>query len=355
VEAERAEVQAAVTADVAALRKKLDLSGGGWKSLASTVASRVLQRYLGKYSVWVIRAKDAALAFVRGRTGQKKEKPLARQGRLVVYPGAAFPRFLLSKAAFSIDERPEAPRIEASVRDISSDPDVLGRPISLEASAVKGGQALSVDATIDTRARRQTDAEGSLSAENWELSLREGLESLSVGSLSATAGLHVDFRVLPGGESSGKGSISLRSIDLAPLAGADPLGVAVGETLASIPRATVDFTFTIARAGDSRVAVRTNLDDVLSKSISAQAGRLVAQYEGKLRDEVTRRLAAELEKNQVLASSLAQMQKAAGADLAMAGSYDRVLTDARRALERKLKGAIPPGAEGAFPLPKLGF
>lgn len=129
-EAERAEVQAAVTADVAALRKKLDLSGGGWKSLASTVSSRVLQKYLGKYSPWIIRAKDAALALVHGRDGRKKTRPLARKGRLVVYPGAAFPRFLLSKAAFSIEERPEAPRIEVSVRDISSDPDVLGRPIS---------------------------------------------------------------------------------------------------------------------------------------------------------------------------------------------------------------------------------
>jgi len=41
------------------------------------------------------------------------------------------------------------------------------------------------------------------------------------------------------------------------------------------------------------------------------------------------------------------LRKAAGADLATAGSYGKVLEDAQKELEKRLKTAIP--------LPKLGF
>ena len=141
--AERAAIEASVSADLAFLRSKLDLSPEAWKSLASRLASRVLERYLGRYSSWALRAWDAVEGLIRQKKqAEESKKPLARKGRTVLYPGAALPRFLLSSAAFSLAAGPGIPDIEASIRDVTSDPDIIGKPAVLEAAAALGGQTL---------------------------------------------------------------------------------------------------------------------------------------------------------------------------------------------------------------------
>ncbi len=93
VTAEQAAVKGAIAADVGMLQKKLDLSPGRWKGLAATLAGQALQKYLGGYARYAIRAWDAVVALVRrSREGTPKQKPLDRAGRTVVFPGASRPR-----------------------------------------------------------------------------------------------------------------------------------------------------------------------------------------------------------------------------------------------------------------------
>jgi uncharacterized protein (TIGR03545 family) len=346
-QAETASLRAALAADAASLAAKLDLSGGGWKSLASGLASRLLEKYLGRYSRWVLRGKDAVVRLAANRPGRSKGRPLARTGRTIAYPGAASPRFLLSQAAFSIAERADMPAIAATLRDVTSDPDALGRPAVLHASAARGAQALSLQASIDARSTGSSDAEVSLSAENWPLELREGLEPLSLGSLSAKAGIGMEVRLPGGGGFEGEGTVVLDSIALRPLASGDPLGDALAGALASVRKARLDFELSQPAGAGPTVSARTDLDEVLSKAAAAQGAKLAAQYEAKISAELKSRLQAELAKNEALASTLAGLEKSAAADLATAGSFQKVLADAQRSLEKKLKSAVP--------LPKLGF
>jgi uncharacterized protein (TIGR03545 family) len=347
LEAERAALTASIETDVALLKSKLDLSSGGFKSLASSLVSRLLQRYLGAFYGYAIRGRDAAIGLIQRRGSEEKKKPLARHGRTVWFPGAVYPRFLLSSARFSIGERPGFPRLEASVQDITSDPDLVDRPISLRADGRLEGKELSLQGTIDTRSRRHTDAEVSLRADNWGVAFREGLGSLGIRSVEGTAGIRTELRLAAAGGADGEGSIALRGIAVEVDASEDPIGRAAAEALRSIPEALVEFSFAAAAGKAATVSVRTNLDQLVSKSIAAQVGKLGAQYEGKLREELSGRLAAALNENEALTSSLRELQKAAGVDLSTAGSYGQVLADAQKELEKKLKGAIP--------LPKLGF
>jgi uncharacterized protein (TIGR03545 family) len=347
VKAESAAVQSALSTDVALLKGKLDLSGGGWKRLASQAAERLLSNTLGTYTHWVLKAKDAVVRLADSRRHAAKAKPLARAGRTIVYPGAASPRFLLSEAAFSIAERDELPGISAAVRDITSDPDILGRPIAFEASAEKEVQSLSLRGTIDARAGRKTDAEMSLAAGSWGLAISEGLEAVSVSSLKATADLGLDMRFPAGAGPEGEGSVVLDRITLQPLATGDAVGEAVAASLASARNARIDFGFSQPEGGAPLVSVRTNLDEVLSGAVKAQAARLAGEYEGRIREELEKKLQGDLERNEALSSALAGFEKTALTDLAAAGSYQKVLVDARTSLEKKLKSAVP--------LPKLGF
>ncbi len=345
--AERAAIEAAVTADIAYVRSKVSLSPDAWRSLASGLAARVLETYIGSYSAWALRAWDAAEGLLRQRKAtEKKVKPLARRGRTVTYPGAALPRFLLSSAALSLAGPPGVPDIEASLRDLTSDPDILGRPASISAAAALGGQSLSLDGTIDTRTGRDSDAAFSLRADNWDLALQEGLEMLSIRSLGGTADLQAEG-TLAGGGARGQGRVSVRGMALDLAAGGDPLASAAADALRAVPEALVSFSFTAPAGGPTDIRTSTNLDGAIADAMGAQAGKLAAEYEGQVRVELMKRLEGGLAENGRLADDLAGLQKTARGDLALAGSWSAALADARRQLEKKLKTAIP--------LPKLGF
>jgi uncharacterized protein (TIGR03545 family) len=345
--AERAAIEAAVTADIAYVRSKVSLSPEAWKSLASGLASRLLEKYLGRGTSWALRAWDATEGLLRQRkAAEKKAAPLARRGRTVRYPGSALPRFLLSSAAFSLAGQPGVPDIEATLRDVTSDPDILGRPASVSAAAALGGQSLSLDATIDTRTGRQSDALVALRADNWDLALEEGLEMLSIRSLSGMTDLQVEA-TLAGGGARGQGRVSVRGMALDLETGGDPLASAAAAALRAVPEALVSFSFTAPSDGPADVSASTNLDAALAEALGAQAGRLAAEYEGQVRVELMKRLEAGLAENGRLAGDLAGLQKAAVGHLTLAESWTGALADARKQLEKRLKSAIP--------LPKLGF
>ena len=218
------------------------------------------------------------------KRGAAKKKPLVRQGRTVVFAGSVFPRFLLSAARLSLGERPGFPRIEASVRDITSDPDLLDRPISIQASGTLDRQVLSLDAMIDPRTRRQNDVEIHLRADNWSMALEEGFEWLRIYSVTGTAGLQTDFTLAPGGDARGEGSIALRNIVVEMVVRDESIGAAVAEALGSIPEATAQFTFTMTGGKAANVSVRTNLDELVSKKAVEQLGRLREELAGRLAD-----------------------------------------------------------------------
>jgi len=347
--AEQAALKSAIAADAAALGAKLDLaSAGGWKNLASTLASRVLEKYLGSYATWAIRAKDAAIALVQRRNaGGKKQKPLARAGRTVVFPGASQPGFLLENASFSVSERENLPRIEASLRYLTTDPDLVGRPIDVSAAAATGLRALSLEAMIDTRSGEPDGTRLDLAADNWNLGLSEGLEALGIGSLAGIASIRTGLSLAAGGLARGTGTVTVRDIVLGVNAGDDPIAAAVADALRSVPEALVDFTYAGRAGGLAEVTARTNLDDVLSRKIGEQARQLTADAKAKLREELDVRLAPELAKNAELAGALAGLQGSAAGDLATARSLGEAIAKTRSDLEKRLKSALP--------LPKLGF
>jgi uncharacterized protein (TIGR03545 family) len=349
IRAEQAVLKAAIAADAAALGAKLDLaSAGGWKNLASTLASRVLETYLGSYAVWAIRAKDAAIALVqRRKAGEKKERPLGRGGRTVVFPGASQPGFLLENASFSVAERANLPRIEGSLRDLTTDPDLVGRPIEVSANAAAGLKALSLEALIDTRTGEPDGTRVSFTADNWNLGLSERLESLGIESLAGIASIRTELSLASGGVARGTGTVTVREIALGMKTADDPVAATVADALRSVPEALVDFTFAGGAGGLTDMTVRTNLDDAVSRKINEQARRLTADAKAKLRGELDARLAPQLARNAELAAALSGLQATSGEDLASAQAAAATLATVQKDLEARLKSALP--------LPKLGF
>jgi hypothetical protein len=265
----------------------------------------------------------------------------------VRFPGADVPAFLLSNASFSIAERADFPRVAGALRDLTSDPDLVGRPVSLEASAVSGGRTLALAGAVDLRAGSRDGTSIRMDTADWPVRLEEGLEALSIGSLAGDAALGIDFALGSGGGATGGGSVSLRGIAVQMAARDDPLGSSVAGILQSIPEANAQFTFSMTATEISSLVMRTNLDELLFRKVGAEIGKLSDGYELTIREELASRLDPELDRNADLSAALAALQESAGTDLATTTSYGDALAKARAELEKRLKIAIP--------LPKLTF
>jgi len=346
--AEQAAVKGAIAADVGMLQKKLDLSPARWKGFAATLAERALEKYLGNYARYAIRAWDAVDSLVRrSREGAPKERPLDRAGRTVVFPGASRPRFHLVNASFSVAERGDFPGIDASVSDVTSDPDLVGRPATMEASAAVDRMRFALSATVDTRTSAAAAARVNVSADNLPLALGEGLEAVRIESLSGMATLQTDLFLTTTGAAAGGGSAAVRDLSVQTIASDDPVAKAVADALRAVPVARADFSYTMAPGAAPVITIRTNLDDVISKKIGEQLDRVSADARKGIEAEVTRRLESGLGENAELARTFADLQGMAGQDLATTKGYATVLADAQKELEKRLRTAIP--------LPKLTF
>jgi hypothetical protein len=75
---------------------------------------------------------------------------------------------------------------------------------------------------------------------------------------------------------------------------------------------------------------------------AAKAAKAGKAYEGRLREGLERRLTPELKQQEALLKHLSCLEQEAGADLATAGSYGKVIAEA-------------PRRAAAARLPKLGF
>jgi uncharacterized protein (TIGR03545 family) len=348
VTAEQAALRGAIAADVASLQKKLDLSPARWKGLAAKLADRALERYLGTFARYARKAWDAGVNLVRrSREGAPKAKPLARAGRTVVFTGAGRPGFHLVNAAFSSAMRTDFPGLEATLVDITSDPDLVGRPAVLAASAAADSMRISLSVTMDARTGAPLPISAKLSAENVAIALREGLEVAGLASLSGTATLRTDLAFSAGGAASGSGSLTVRDTAIVAVASDDPVAKTVAEVLRAVPTATADFTYTIAPGTAPALAIRTNLDEVLAGKIREQLDRVATKARGAIEEEVWRRLEGGMGETADIARRYAELQGSAGTDLARTKGFATVLADAQKELEKRLKAAIP--------LPKLTF
>jgi uncharacterized protein (TIGR03545 family) len=348
VAAARAAIDAAVRSDVAALQGKLDLSPARWKGLAGSLADRALERYLGGWARWARRAWDAAVALVRrSREGAPKAKPLARAGRTVRFPGADRPGFHLVHAAFSLPARDGLPALEATLADVTGDPDLVGRPAVLDAAAVAGATRIALYVGIDARTGADEAVRGTVSADNVSVALREGLEAAGLASLSGTADLRTDLALVPGGGVRGGGSVVLRGASVTPASADNQVAAVVASALREVPAAGAEFTFTAAPGAAPELSLRTNLDEAVAKKVAGQLDRVAADARGAIEDAVRGKLAGALATIDDTDRRYADLQALVAGDLGRTRELSKALADVQKELEKKLKSALP--------LPKLTF
>ncbi|MCX7030025.1 MAG: hypothetical protein NTU62_07885 [Spirochaetes bacterium] len=340
VRKELSEADKALAADVAALVAKVDLSPGGLKSMASSLSEGILQRYLGRYYCLAVKARDAVVALVRGHGAALARKGIGRTGRVVAFPSPASPRFLMERAAFSLDEHAPLPRMDASVADLTSDPDFVGRPFRFSAAGRSGAREVSLAGSLDLRTRWESDLGVTVRAAGLPFAVSEGLEAAGMRAIAGTAGFRLDLSLAPDGGVRGSGSLSLFDLSLEPASQAEPLLAAVSEAVTRAGRAAADFAYRLAPGGRLDVTVSSDLDAVIARSVGERVSTFAGGYGDAIRTGLMGRLGSDLEKNRDKVASLAESKATSAENLARLPQIEQRIAAVRKGIEKKLAGMV---------------
>lgn len=331
-EAMRREAERAIEADVAFLRSRLDLSGGGLKELATSVSARALEQLLGGMYRHVLRVRDYARALGEGQRRQRKDRPLRRAGRDIAFPAEQLPRFVLRRLALSMADPPTA----GSIRDLSSDPDLLGRPVVFDFSRSEARRSVAVEGFLDGRSRRTEDFGLKLRVDNQPFAVTEGLEGLNLSAVGGTLHLTTELTLDRDGRMRGEGVIELPELSAQSAVAGDLVSTTIVETLDGLATGVIRFRYAAEAENRVRLELTSNLDDLLARRLTARLAALEAEYGVRLRSALEERLGGSLRENALLYAALEELNSAAGGNLAAAEAYQRVVAAKQQELEGKV-------------------
>jgi uncharacterized protein (TIGR03545 family) len=373
IEAARSAFKQAVDADVAYLASLTDLSSGELRNLVSDLVAGYLEQNLGRYYGYAQRIKGYADKLITGGKGKPPDKQ--RVGRMeggenIPFAAVVYPRFLLENAGVSVTGMGASETIEGSVQNVSSDPDLVGQPVTFAFSRTKGERQLSVDGVFDRRSNRKNDLILGVRVANHSVELSEDLENLGLRSLSAFYRFHTDFTLSRQADSAdGSGVLDLYDLSVKPTSEQELLGRILYETLNSITAVAVEFDYTFSGGGVSKVAARSSIDEQLSRALKDRVAGIAKQHESRLREEVSARIEAQLEENETLYGVFSELEQTAGGNLADVNAYEAVLAQKRGEVEKRISDSQKQATDAVkselekqldqikdkVPLPRLNF
>ena len=370
VAAARRAFQESIDNDLGYLSSLSDLSSGELRNLVSNLAAGYLEQSLGRFYGYARRAWGYAGKLVAGRREKREEKPGRRGGNRmdrgidVPFAAAQFPRFLLENAGVSVQGTSRI--VQGSLRNVSSNPDLIDRPLSFAVEQTEGVRRLAVEGELDLRTDRDRDLGLGVQAAGYTVELAEGLGDLGLSAFSAGYRFRTQFTRSRAGEAAeGQGVLELYDVVLTPAAEQNRLGTVLYETLGSIPTVDVAFDYTVEAGSLARVEASSSADRQLSRALEERFTEISAQYEGRLREELNTRMAAELEDNEALSRAFGELVQGSNGNLAEAAAYEAVLAEKRAEVERRIADTQKQATDAVrsqmesqlekLPLPKLGF
>ncbi len=281
--------------DIRYLRSRISLPEGGIKGVVAALARGAVEQRLGRFSSLAYRALEAA-GRLRDNRGEatKKRAPSRRAGRDVPFPATGYPGFLLKSFAFSV--KPQGASLAGEIRDLSSDPELWGRPAAFRADYGTDALALEASGEIDAREaapRAKVQARGS--------GLEFALSDLPwIGAAAGSYGFETTAEVGPGGVT---GEASVRTGAVRTGEAENVAGRLVADALAGAKQVAFDIGY--RRSGDDfDLTLRSNLDDEVSRQLASRMAELKADYQKQAEAQLRKSLAPELTRAQERLASL---------------------------------------------------
>ncbi|MBN2509333.1 MAG: hypothetical protein JXB03_03615 [Spirochaetales bacterium] len=317
--------------DYRMLKDLVLLPAGEKADMVSAFASSFIAPELAVYYGYV--RKGLAVLHALKADKNDKESESGAEGRryqqFISFPINDYPDVLISRLETSFAGAYEG---LALIENISSDPELAGAPVTVNAALKGDGWQGSLDASADLRENRE--ALGlNFSVDGLGFSLDEGLEGMTIQSLKGNMKGTVSAD-LSGGYENGRGVLSLVLQDSAIVQtkGGGMVHDTIGGLFAEPVDIDVQGSFDVKDAAVKNLRVSSGFDKVLSQRIGAYLKDQAAQMEAKLRSEVRTYLKERMKE-------YAQLDTLLSGQDAEALAQVRSVNDAKNLLENKKKEA----------------
>lgn len=286
--------------DIRYVRSRITLPEGGIRGVVSSLARAAMEQKLGRFSSLAERALEAAGRMRDGRGaagGARKSAPSRRAGRDVAFASTGYPSFLLKSFAFSV--KPEGASLAGEIKDLSSNPELWGKPAAFRADYSAGGLAVQAGGEIDSREaapRAKIQAKGS------------GLDFALAGLpwIGTAAGSFAFATTADVGRGGVEGEASVTTGAVRTGEAQNVAGRLVRDALAAAKQVAFDAGYKRS-AGEFALTLRSNLDDEVSRQLSSQLAELKADYQKQAEAELRKSIGPELARAQEELGSLDRM------------------------------------------------
>ncbi|MDR0320051.1 MAG: TIGR03545 family protein [Treponema sp.] len=285
-----------ITNDINLLKSYIDLDSGAAFAVLEPFLRDMLSGTAQQYLDYGLIALDA-LQKIKANSAQKpktekppKQKRVVFKGRDVHFPTRSYPAFYLGELAsdFTIDSWNWA----FALRDVSSDPDLTNKPVTLEFATSEEGRSINRQVTFNGSAdfRKSTNERFTAlaNANNFSVSLGDDLSGIGIKGLTGLGNFSVNMKGNVDDSFSAGANILLNNARLVEPSGtiAEAVGIAIEEA----PNVTLGIQYAHHIGRSDEFKITTNIFELIGQAFKRIAERYVsaaiAEIERVLRQKI---------------------------------------------------------------------
>ncbi len=289
-----------------------------------------------------IRLEDGRSQLERLQALAASRSPAAgsgRTGRIVSYPTARFPRYLLVQALVSGIRNPGAvseERYEGALQALSSDPDLVDEATRLSFGRTVETRLLAVETELDLRSGAETPVAFELELAGYPYTTPNLPAAMGLQQLAAITSWELDLKVDNQDWSRGTLSLGLEEIDLNPVANPGALGRLLVEVLEEAGSVQLQAEFAFHPNQAPALSIRSDIEALLRERARGMAEERLAEYEQQLRAELESRVQAELSAFGPYLNELGGLQEQIGEYYEEVLQYQQQAEQQRARIEQQL-------------------
>lgn len=341
--------------DLKRLKSYIDPRSGAAMEALEPSLREILSDAAERYLDYGARALEVAAKLKKdGARDQDASRAVAARGRDIRYPASDYPAFRLG--LFGADFIVDGTRWQITLKELSSDPELVPEPVSLAVTVSDPARELRFNGSADLRGADKDTFVVEATGKGVPVDLGTTLKDVGIGGFTGNAAFKLDGK---GGEA---GSVSMATaISIADGRVLEPSGGmarALAGAVETVGAVELGLGYVKEAGRDPRFTVATNLDDLVSAALSAAAERYAKKAEAELDAAFKKYAGTELEGKLGTKDDAQALLGTAKGEQAAADSLGASLDAKKAELENRAGALAKDAAAGALKkveLPKLKF
>ena len=327
--------------DINKLKSYVDLGSGTAFAALEPFIREILSDTAQKYVDYGLTALDALEKLKAvSESLPKSDKPVkqpAFKGRDVIFPSVSYPKFFLG--IFASDFTLDSWNYAFDLRDVSSDPDITNRPVTIALGLTESEGGLQRKANFNGSADFRTNPKERYNAVvdcfGFPVNLKNQLNKVGINGFTGNSDFSVSIAGFSNGGFSAGGDIGITNAMLVNPKGtlAEAAGIAVSE--ADIIKLGFQYIHNIENSDEFNIT--SNIAELITRAVRSIAENYAQRAMDEIERELRRRITSHIDGRFVSKDELDLLFRTARGDKAAFDQLKGALDKKKEDLEQKLK------------------